>query len=108
MKCPDGSYELVSGNEVGVLLLDYICAGRIEKGTMPENPVAVKSIVSTPLADAVAAHYGVELAMCLPVLSGSEIRSHSWKKQVKWIALFSGFEESYGYLAGHMFVTRMR
>ena len=35
MKCPDGSYELVSGNEVGVLLLDYICAGRIEKGTMP-------------------------------------------------------------------------
>ena len=61
MKCPDGSYELVSGNEVGVLLLDYICAGRMEKGTMPENPVAVKSIVSTPLADAVAAHYGVEL-----------------------------------------------
>ena len=54
MKCPDGSYELVSGNEVGVLLLDYISAGRIEKGTMPKNPVAVKSIVSTPLADAVA------------------------------------------------------
>ena len=50
MKCPDGSYELVSGNEVGVLLLDYIAAGRIEKGTMPKNPVAVKSIVSTPLA----------------------------------------------------------
>ena len=39
MKCPDGSYELVSGNEVGVLLLDYICAGRIEKGTMPADPV---------------------------------------------------------------------
>ena len=56
MKCPDGSYELVTGNEVGVLLLDYICAGRIEKGTMPEKPVAVKSIVSTPLADAVAEH----------------------------------------------------
>ena len=54
MKCPDGSYELVSGNEVGVLLLDYIAAGRIEKGTMPEKPVAVKSLVSTPLADAVA------------------------------------------------------
>ena len=51
MKCPDGSYELVSGNEVGVLLLDYIAAGRIEKGTMPKNPVAVKSIVSSPLAD---------------------------------------------------------
>mgnify|MGYP000125657032 FL=1 len=37
MKCPDGSYELVSGNEVGVLLLDYIAAGRIEKGTMPRT-----------------------------------------------------------------------
>ena len=46
MKCPDGSYELVSGNEVGALLLDYICAGRIENGTMPEKAVAVKSIVS--------------------------------------------------------------
>ena len=59
MRCPDGSYELVSGNEMGALLLDYICAGRIEKGTMPEKPVAVMSIVSTPLADAIAAHYGV-------------------------------------------------
>ena len=59
MKCPDGTYELVTGNEMGVLLLDYICAGRMENGTMPEHPVAVKSIVSTPLADAVAAHYGV-------------------------------------------------
>ena len=65
MKCPDGSYELVSGNEMGVLLLDYICAGRIEKGTMPENPVAVMSLVSTPLADAVAKHYGVELRKVL-------------------------------------------
>ena len=61
MKCPDGSYELVTGNEMGVLLLDYIAAGRKEKGTMPQNPVAVMSIVSTPLADKVAAHYGVEL-----------------------------------------------
>ena len=60
MKCPDGSYELVTGNEVGVLLLDYICAGRIEKGTMPKNPVAVKSIVSTPLADAIAADVKAE------------------------------------------------
>ena len=41
---------------------DYICAGRIEKGTMPKNPVAVKSIVSTPLADAVAEHYGVAVS----------------------------------------------
>ncbi|MFR9307651.1 MAG: phospho-sugar mutase, partial [Lachnospiraceae bacterium] len=65
MNCPDGSYELVSGNEMGVLLLDYICAGRRARGTMPEHAVAVKSIVSTPLADAVAAQYGVELKSVL-------------------------------------------
>ena len=57
VKCKDGSYELLSGNEVGVLLLDYICAGRIEQGTMPKDPVMCKSIVSTPLADKMAAYY---------------------------------------------------
>ena len=67
VKCKDGSYELLSGNEVGVLLLDYICAGRIEQGTMPKNAVMCKSIVSTPLADKVAEHYGVE---CRNVLTG--------------------------------------
>ena len=100
IRCPDGSYELVSGNEVGVLLLDYICAGRIEQGTMPKNAVMCKSIVSTPLADKVAEHYGVE---CRNVLTG-----------FKWIGdqiakleaagevdrFIFGFEESYGYLAG--------
>ena len=65
MKCPDGRFELVSGNEMGVLLLDYICAGRIEKGTMSKDLVAVKSIVSTPLADAVAKHYVVEMRSVL-------------------------------------------
>ena len=100
VKCKDGSYELLSGNEVGVLLLDYICAGRIEQGTMPKNAVMCKSIVSTPLADKVAEHYGVE---CRNVLTG-----------FKWIGdqiakleaagevdrFIFGFEESYGYLAG--------
>lgn len=100
VRCKNGSYELLSGNEVGVLLLDYICAGRMEQGTMPKNPVVCKSIVSTPLADAVAAHYGVE---CRNVLTG-----------FKWIGdqiarleaagevdrFIFGFEESYGYLAG--------
>ena len=83
MKCPDGSYELVTGNEVGVLLLDYICAGRIEKGTMPEKPVAVKSIVSTPLADAVAEHYGVELRSVLTDSNGSAIRLQTWRQTAK-------------------------
>ena len=100
MKCPDGSYELVSGNEVGVLLLDYICAGRIEKGTMPENPVAVKSIVSTPLADAVAKHYDVELRNVLTGFKwiGDQIAKLEVDGEVD--RFIFGFEESYGYLAG--------
>ena len=100
MRCKDGSYELLSGNEVGVLLLDYICAGRIEKGTMPKNPVMVKSIVSTPLADKVAAHYGVE---CRNVLTGfkwigDQIAKLEAAGEVE--RFIFGFEESYGYLAG--------
>ena len=100
MKCPDGSYELVSGNEVGVLLLDYICAGRIEKGTMPEKAVAVKSIVSTPLADAVAEHYGVELRSVLTGFKwiGDQIAQLEETGEVD--RFIFGFEESYGYLAG--------
>ena len=100
VRCKDGSYELLSGNEVGVLLLDYICAGRIEKGTMPANPVMVKSIVSTPLADKVAAHYGVE---CRNVLTGfkgigDQIAKLEAAGEVE--RFIFGFEESYGYLAG--------
>ena len=100
MKCPDGSYELVSGNEMGVLLLDYICAGRIEKGTMPKNPVAVKSIVSTPLADLVAKHYGVELRHTLTGFKwiGDQIAQLEAAGEVD--RFIFGFEESYGYLAG--------
>jgi len=100
MKCPDNSYELVTGNEMGVLLLDYIAAGRIEKGTMPKAPVAVKSIVSTPLADAVAANYGVELRSVLTGFKwiGDQIANLEAAGEVD--RFIFGFEESYGYLAG--------
>ncbi len=100
MKCPDGSYELVSGNEVGALLLDYICAARIENGTMPEGAVAVKSIVSTPLADAIAAHYGVEMRNVLTGFKwiGDQIARLEAAGEVD--RFIFGFEESYGYLAG--------
>lgn len=100
IRCPDGSYELVSGNEVGVLLLDYICEGRIEKGTMPKNPVAVKSIVSTPLADAVAKSYGVEMRSVLTGFKwiGDQIANLEIAGEVD--RFIFGFEESYGYLAG--------
>jgi len=100
MKCPDGSYELVTGNEVGVLLLDYICKGRIESGTMPEKAVAVKSIVSTPLADKVAEHYGVEMRNVLTGFKwiGDQIAGLEAAGEVD--RFIFGFEESYGYLAG--------
>ena len=100
IKCPDGTYELVTGNEVGALLLDYICAGRIENGTMPTNPVAVKSIVSTPLADAIAAHYGVEMRNVLTGFKwiGDQIAGLEAGGEVE--RFIFGFEESYGYLAG--------
>ncbi len=100
MRCADGSYELVTGNEMGVLLLDYICAGRIEKGTMPKDPVAVKSIVSTPLANLVAKHYGVELRETLTGFKwiGDQIAKLEAAGEVE--RFIFGFEESYGYLAG--------
>ena len=100
IRCKDGSYELVSGNEVGVLLLEYICVGRLEKGTMPKNAVAVKSIVSTPLAVAVAASYGVEMRNVLTGFKwiGDQIASLEAQGQVE--RFIFGFEESYGYLAG--------
>ena len=100
IKCPDGSYELVSGNEVGVLLLDYICQGRIENGTMPKDPVAVKSIVSTPLADAVAKSYGVQMRNVLTGFKWIGDQIARLEKAGEVDRFIFGFEESYGYLAG--------
>ena len=100
MRTEDGEYELVSGNEMGVLLLDYIAAGRIAEGTLPKNPVAVKSIVSTPLADKVAADYGVELRHTLTGFKwiGEQIKFLEEKGEEN--RFIFGFEESYGYLSG--------
>ena len=100
VKCPDGTYELLTGNEVGVLLLDYICQGRMENGTMPERPVAVKSLVSTPLGDAVAKNYGVEMRNVLTGFKwiGEQIALLEAAGEVE--RFIFAFEESYGYLAG--------
>ncbi len=95
-----GEYHLLSGNEVGVLLLDYICAGRKETGDMPARPVMVKSVVSTPMADAVAAKYGVTVINILTGFKyiGEQIRLLEEKSEKN--RFIFGFEESYGYLAG--------
>ena len=98
---PDGEdYRLITGNEMGVLLLDYICRRRLEQGTMPETAVAVTTIVSTDMADAVAAHYGVELRRVLTGFKfiGEQIAILEAAGEID--RYIFGFEESYGYLSG--------
>ncbi len=98
---PDGEgYTLMSGNEVGVLLLDYILTARQEKGTLPEKPILMKSIVTTGLADAVAAANGVEVINLLTGFKyiGEQLSLLEEKGEEGRFIL--GFEESYGYLAG--------
>ena len=96
----DGNYVLVSGNETGCLLLDYICQKRIENGTMPEDPVMVKTIVTTDLAEKIADHYGVRT---VNVLTGFKFIGEQilmLEKEGKEDSYIFGFEESYGYLSG--------
>ena len=96
----NGTPRLISGNEMGVLLLDYICRTRLELHKMPESPVAVRSIVSTTMTDAIAAHYGVEMRQVLTGFKyiGEQI-AHLEAEGHPERFIF-GFEESYGYLAG--------
>ncbi len=95
-----GDYKLLTGNEVGTLLLDYIASQRKAMGTLPERPLAVKTIVTTDLAARVAEKHGVEL---LDVLTGFKFigeqigRMEAAGEADRYIF---GFEESYGYLAG--------
>ena len=93
-------YVLLTGNQVGILLTDYIAKTRKELGTLPENPILVKSIVSSSLADAVAASHGVETINVLTGFKyiGTEIKKLEEKGEEERFIL--GFEESYGYLVG--------
>ena len=96
----DGSWRLFTGNELGVLLLDYICRQRTAQGTMPAHPVAVMSIVSTPMAARVAEHWGVELRR---VLTGFKYIGNVMNQLVEAgepERFLMGFEESCGYLTG--------
>ena len=99
---PDGKggYRLITGNEMGVLLFDYLCRTRLDRGTMPKNPVAVTTIVSTDMATPIARHYGVELRRTLTGFKyiGEQIgllEGDGHKERYIF-----GFEESYGYLSG--------
>ena len=99
---PDGQggYRLITGNEMGVLLLDYICRVRQANGTMPQNPVAVTTIVSTDMAPPIAAKYGVELRRTLTGFKfiGEQIGNLEAEGHPE--RYIFGFEESYGYLSG--------
>lgn len=99
VKSEDG-YQLLSGNEVGLLLLDYICSQRVKHNQMPEHPVFIKTIVTMDLAEKIADHYGVETVNVLTgfkfigeVIGRLEAQGH----EKDYIC---GFEESYGYLTG--------
>ena len=99
---PDGKggYRLITGNEMGIILLDYICRTRKALGTMPEHPVAVTTIVSTDMATPVAAKYGVELRRTLTGFKfiGEQIGLLEAAGEAD--RYIFGFEESYGYLSG--------
>ncbi len=99
---PDGQggYRLITGNEMGVLLLDYICRVRQANGTMPQDPVAVTTIVSTDMATPIAAKYGVELRRTLTGFKfiGEQIGNLEAEGHPE--RYIFGFEESYGYLSG--------
>ena len=100
VKNSEGGYQLLSGNEVGLLLLDYICSQRQKHGKMPDHPVFIKTIVTMDLAEKIADHYSVET---INVLTGFKFigevigRMEAEGREKDYIC---GFEESYGYLTG--------
>lgn len=96
----DGDYHLLNGNEVGVLLFDYLCRQRIAAGTMPERPICVKTIVTTEMIRPVARKYGVEVR---DVLTGFKFIGEQigfLERDGEEGRYIFGFEESYGYLSG--------
>lgn len=100
VKDRDGEYVLLSANETGILLLDYICSQRMKHGKMPANPVMMKTIVTMDMAQQIAKNYGVST---INVLTGFKFIGEQiglLDKQGKADSFIFGFEESYGYLSG--------
>ena len=100
VKNADGEYVLLSGNQTGCLLLDYVCSMRVKNGTMPADAEVVKTIVTTDLGQQIAENYGVKTVNVLTGFKfiGEEIGR--LEKQGKADSYIFGFEESYGYLSG--------
>lgn len=100
VKGGDGDYVLLTGNQTGVLLLDYICSQRVKHSMMPDDPVMIKSIVSTDLAAQVAESYGVRTVNVLTGFKFIGEQILKMEKMGKADSFIFGFEESYGYLSG--------
>ena len=100
VKNAQGDYVLLSGNEVGLLLLDYLCAQKQKHGKMPKNPVLVKTIVTVDLAERIAEHYGVETRNVLTGFKYIGEQIGLLEKAGEERRYLFGFEESYGYLTG--------
>ena len=95
-----GDYQLLTGNQVGLLLLDYICAQRTRHGKMPKDPVLVKTIVTMDLAQRIAEHYGLETRNVLTGFKFIGEQIGALERQGRADSYVFGFEESYGYLSG--------
>ena len=93
----DGGYKLLSGNDIGVLLTNYILSQRKAKGTLPADPILVRSFVSTKLVDKICEKYGVKL---VEVLTGFKYIGEQINNLKDKNDFIMGFEESYGYLIG--------
>ncbi len=100
VKDKKGNYQLLSGNQTGMLLTDYVCARRTENGTMPKDPVVVKTIVTTDMVEQIATHYGVHMVNVLTGFKYIGEQIGLLEKQGKADSYIFGFEESYGYLSG--------
>ena len=95
-----GEYELLTGNQVGLLLLDYICSQRIKHGKMPDAPVMVKTIVTMDMGEQIASHYGLRTVNVLTGFKFIGEQIGKLEQQGRADSYVFGFEESYGYLTG--------
>ena len=100
VKDKEGKYQLLTGNQTGMLLTDYVCARRTENGTMPKDPVVVKTIVTTDMVEQIASHYGVRTVNVLTGFKYIGEQIGLLEKEGKEDNYIFGFEESYGYLSG--------
>lgn len=100
VKAENGEYVLLSGNETGALLLDFICSQRVKHGKMPDEPVMIKTIVTTEMGERIASDYGVKT---INVLTGFKYIGEQiglLESEGKPDSFIFGFEESFGYLSG--------